>query len=134
MPLPTGGFYFRKAFLSVDGSREVLATNVQITATNRAGMRTTDAAVGQYDDTAPASASVSWNVVPATSGGRDYLSWVVTPGQRFHALRFSTADGVLEMSVAVNEVSETQPEDPTSHERTITAKGIVSMWRPSTGA
>lgn len=133
MGTPTG-FYFRKAFLSVDGAREVLATNVQITATNRAGMRVTDAAVGQYDDTAPASVSLSWTVGVATRGGKDYLSWVVTPGQRFHALRFSTADGVLEASVAVNEVAETQPEDPSGHERTITARGIVTLWQPVRGS
>lgn len=124
-------FYFRKAFLSVAGSREIHATNVSVTVTNRAGVKQTDAAVGIFDDNALPTYTASWNVAVPTTGGIDYLTRIVTPGQRHVALRFSTADGVLELFGPIQSAAETQPEDPAGHERTLSSDGVVRSWKAS---
>jgi hypothetical protein len=129
MTTPT--FYFRKAFLSVASSREIQATNVQITAENRAGVKQGDGASGIYDDLASATFTGSWDVNIPTEGAIDYIGMVVTPGNRHKALRFSTADGVLELFGAIKSVSETQPDDPAGHSRTVNAEGIILSWRKS---
>ena len=122
----------RKAILFVDGSREVNCTNVTCNPTNRAGIRKSDAAVGLYDDQSPSDCALSFDVMIPTKGSVDYFGWVVTPGQRQHGFRFSSADGVLEVFGVVTGVSEgQQSDDGASHTRSVTVAGVVKGWRKS---
>ncbi len=127
MPMPaTGTRKFTRAMLIIGASREILIEDLSIDVSNTSEVVTTDGAVGVEDDTAPAAFSATWQV-RVSSGNIDYLTKIVTPGQREQEMTIRTADGTYELYGVLNSSSEKQPRG-VGHNRTISAKGIVTAY------
>jgi hypothetical protein len=127
MPMPaTGTRKFTRAQLFVNGSREILIEDLSIDVSNESEVVTTDGAVGTEDDTAPAKFNATWQV-KVSSGNIDYLTPIITPGQRNVEMTIRTADGTYELFGVLNSSSEKQPRG-VGHNRSIAAKGIVTAY------
>lgn len=132
MPNPASGVrHFDRALLVVkpyggSASREILVNDLNWDVKNAATVEKTDGAVGVEDDTGPADVSATWQT-KVSKGGIDYLTRIITPGQRECECSFRTADGTLEAYGVLNAASEKQPQGP-GHTRTITFAGVVTAW------